>query len=64
MKEPDVPQDKPMCGPPDRMHLNPHDEQEINAMAEALCVTPRELRDAIDTTGTDVAALQAHFQSQ
>ena len=46
------------------MHLNLGDEQEVIAMAKAFCVTPQELRDAAATTGTDIAALEEHFQSQ
>jgi hypothetical protein len=48
----------------DPMHLNLDDEQEVIATAKAFCVTPQELRDAAVTTGTDIAALQEHFESQ
>lgn len=50
--------------PSERKHLNLGDEQEVIAMAKAFCVTPQELRDAAATTGTDIAALEEHFQSQ
>ena len=56
--------DKRARGASDRMHLNLDDEQEVIATAKALCVTPQELRDAVVTTGTDIAALQEHFESQ
>lgn len=56
--------DKRARGPSDRMHLNLDDEQEVIATAKALCVTPQELRDAVVTTGTDIAALLEHFESQ
>jgi len=46
------------------MHLNLDDEQEVIATAKAFCVTPQELRDAAVTTGTNIAALQEHFESE
>ena len=46
------------------MHLNPDDEQEVIATAKSLNVTPKELRDAMVTTGTDIAALEEHFRSE
>ena len=49
---------------PDPMHLNLDDEQEVIATAKSLCVTPQELRDAVVTTGTDIADLEEHFQTQ
>lgn len=56
--------DNPSRGRPDRMHLNLDDEEEVVAMARSFCVTPQELRDAVETTGTNIGALEAHFQSQ
>ena len=50
--------------PPDRMHLNLDDEQEVIAMTAAFCVTPQELRDAVVTVGTDIAELREHFQTE
>ena len=56
--------DERVRSPSDSMHLNLDDEQEVIATAKAFCVTPQELRDAAVTTGTDIAALQEHFESQ
>ena len=56
--------DERVRGPSDPMHLNLDNEQEVIATAKALCVTPQELRDAAVTTGTDIGALQEHFESQ
>jgi Protein of unknown function (DUF3606) len=56
--------DERVGSPSDPMHLNLDDEQEVIATAKAFCVTPQELRDAAVTTGTDIAALQEHFESQ
>ena len=56
--------DKRVRSPSDSMHLNLDDEQEVIATAKAFCVTPQELRDAAVTTGTDIAALQEHFESE
>jgi len=56
--------DKKPHGPSDRMHLNLDDEQDVIAMAKSFCVTPQELRDAVETTGTDIAVLEAHFRTQ
>jgi len=56
--------DKQAHAPSDRTHLNLDDEQAVIAVAKSFCVTPQELRDAVVTTGTDIAALEEHFQSQ
>ena len=56
--------DERVRSPSDPMHLNLDDEQEVIATAKSLCVTPQELRDAVVTTGTDIAALQEHFESE
>ena len=56
--------DERVRSPSDPMHLNLDDEQEVIATAKAFCVTPQELRDAAVTTGTDIAALQEHFESE
>ena len=50
--------------PTDRKHLNLDDEQEVIATAAAFCVTPQELRSAVETVGTDIAELQEHFQTE
>ena len=49
--------------PTDRKHLNLDDEQEVIATATSFCVTPQELRDAVETVGTDLAELEKHFQA-
>ena len=51
-------------GQPDRMHVNLDDAPEVDAMVRSLCVTPRVLRDAAVSTGTDIAALEARFHSE
>ncbi|MEP7296106.1 MAG: DUF3606 domain-containing protein [Burkholderiales bacterium] len=49
---------------PPSMHLNLDDEQEVNATASSLCVTPHELRKAVLTVGTEIAELEEHFQTE
>ena len=50
---------EPPTGRPNPLHLNLDDEREVIATAKAFCVTPQELRAAVATAGTDIAALQA-----
>lgn len=49
---------------PEPLHLNLDDEQEVAATARSLFVTPLELREAVQTVGTDIAELEEHFQTQ
>lgn len=55
--------DHPLPDPFGRAHLDLDDEEQLIATASALCVTPQELRDAVVTTGTDIAMLEEHFRS-
>lgn len=50
--------------PSDRLHLDLDDEQDVIATAKSFCVTPQELRDAVQTTGTDIGVLEEHFRTQ
>jgi hypothetical protein len=55
--------DHPLPDPLGRANLNLDDEQQVIATANALCVTPQELREAVLTAGTDIAVLEEHFRS-
>jgi|GEM_PF-2162418 len=57
-------EDHSLPDPLNRAHLNLDDEQQVISTTKSLCVTPQELRDAVVTTGTDIAVLEAHFRSQ
>ena len=59
-----MPDDKQACDRSERMQLNLDDEQEVIDMARSFCVTTQELRAAVQTTGTDVCALEEHFRAQ
>ena len=56
--------DKRPLGPSDRLHLDLDDERDVIATAKSFRVTPQELRDAVQTCGTDIGVLEEHFRTQ
>ena len=47
-----------------RHHLNFDDAQEVICTTTNFCVMLKELRDAVETVATAIAALQVHFPTE